>query len=83
MQDNLEFLQWYKKFWDQNYHGDGIYSAAGSVYVMLENHSSLLIPQLALPVRTRRLHQGLGQLLHHVPPDRLVVSASLHENDLL
>jgi len=23
MQDNLEFLQWVKRFWDQNYHGHG------------------------------------------------------------
>ena len=23
MQDNLEFLQWLKKFWDMNYAGDG------------------------------------------------------------
>jgi len=23
VRDNLEFLQWIKRFWDQNYHGDG------------------------------------------------------------
>ena len=28
MQDNLEFLQWMKKFWDTNNRGDG-YDAAG------------------------------------------------------
>lgn len=27
MQDNLEFLQWIKKFWDANYAGDGSYDA--------------------------------------------------------
>lgn len=27
MQDNLEFLQWLKKFWDMNYAGDGVYDA--------------------------------------------------------
>ena len=28
MQDNLEFLQWLKRFWDQNYPG-GEYDAVG------------------------------------------------------
>lgn len=27
MQDNLEFLQWIKKFWDLNYTGEGLYDA--------------------------------------------------------
>ena len=27
MQDNLEFLQWIKKYWDNNYAGDGSYDA--------------------------------------------------------
>ena len=27
MQDNLEFLQWIKKYWDTNYAGDGSYDA--------------------------------------------------------
>lgn len=29
MQDNLEFLQWIKKFWDMNYTGEGMYDAEG------------------------------------------------------
>ncbi|WFD31607.1 cysteine desulfurase [Malassezia sp. CBS 17886] len=29
MQDNLEFLQWLKKFWDMNYVGEGLYDAEG------------------------------------------------------
>lgn len=29
MQDNLEFLQWIKKFWDMNYTGEGLYDAEG------------------------------------------------------
>jgi hypothetical protein len=32
MQDNLEFAQWLKKFWDANAHGDG-YDAQGRAYV--------------------------------------------------
>ena len=30
MQDNLEFLQWMKKFWDTNARGDGYDAAARS-----------------------------------------------------
>jgi len=29
MQDNLEFLQWIKKFWDMHYTGEGSYDAEG------------------------------------------------------
>jgi len=29
MQDNLEFLQWIKKFWDMHYTGEGLYDAEG------------------------------------------------------
>jgi hypothetical protein len=34
MQDNLEFAQWLKKFWDANAPGDG-YDAQGRAYVSL------------------------------------------------
>ena len=33
MQDNLEFAQWLKKFWDANAHGGG-YDAQGRAYVL-------------------------------------------------
>lgn len=48
MQDNLEFLQWMKRFWDQNYGGQGYDAVARRKGVALE------APATVAPITTSR-----------------------------